>query len=68
MKLTIEEIEKQIEATTEVAKIGTSDELLKSAEELQAKLNQGTLIGLMCHEARMKAKFAALEKALNKRI
>ena len=53
------QIEKQIEATTEVAKIGTPGELLKFLKEL---------IGLKCNTERIKAKFAALQKVLNERI
>jgi len=62
------QIEKQIEATTEVAKIGTAAELADSVEDLQALMNQATVAGLKCHEARIKAKFAALQKVLNDRI
>lgn len=62
------QIEKQIEATTEVAKTGTPDELLESVEELQAKMNQATVNDLKYDRARMESKLAVLQKALNKRI
>lgn len=67
-KVTIEEsldrmrlekqIEDRIEATTEVAKTGTADELLESLKEL---------LGLKCRTPQIEAKFATLHKVLNER-
>lgn len=61
------EIEDQIEATTEVAKTGTKAELLESIEDLQALLNQATIIDLKCRGPKMRAQFATLQEALNAR-
>lgn len=62
------EIEDQIEATTEVAKTGNAEELRESIEDLQALLNQATIIDLKCDGPKMRPKFATLHKTLDERI
>lgn len=67
--VTIEEIEKQIDETMEIAKSEPNERcLLKSVNVLKAKLNAGTFAGLMCNEPRIKAKFAELQKAAEARV
>ena len=67
--ITMKEIEEQIDVTTSVAKEKNNEwALLKSVNELKAKLASGKKAGLYCNEPRIKAKFAALQKACDGRL
>ena len=71
MKVTIKQIEKQIDKTVIKAKLFNAsqisgDELLASVDKLGKILKAGTKAGLFCSETKMKAKFAILEKELTK--
>lgn len=67
--ISMDDIEKQIDATIEVAKENEKEAcLLKSVNELKAILAKGVKYGLSCNEGRTKQKFAELQKACNARL